>query len=63
MEFKSWLENFEKYQNFLETKQSQYGRYFQRGADDSSLFASEHIPLRPTEGKQKTNETKKNLRK
>ena len=59
MEFKFLLENSQKYQSFLKTKQSQYDRYFPRGTDDNNIFASEHIRLRYAEGKQKTNEQKK----
>ena len=51
MEFKFWLEKFQKYQNFPDTKQSQYGRCFPRGTDDSNVFAPEHTPLRPAEEK------------
>ena len=61
MKFKSSLENFQKYKNFPEIKQSQYGRYFRRGTDDSNAFASEHIRLKPVGGKQETN--KKKLKK
>ena len=63
MEFKFWLENSQKYQSFLKTKQSQYDRYFPRGTDDNNIFSSEHIRLRSAEGKQKTNEQKKTYKK
>ena len=56
MEFKFWLGKFQKYQIFFKTKQSHYGRYFPRGTNDSNIFASEHIRLRPAEEKQKTNQ-------
>ena len=64
MEFKLWLENFQKCQklNYLETKQSQYGRYFPRKIDGSNVFATEYICLRPAEGKHKTSKQKKNLK-
>ena len=57
------MENFQKCQKFFKTKQSHYGRHFQRGTDDSNVFASEHTCLKPTKEKQANKNKQTNKQK